>query len=463
MSTTLDFLTENSTTLNFTKFPTFSENFGKYIIEEGSTNFTMTNVNYVAIDVTHSLIIWCDKGSSQIKFLRYGNDFPEYTTLYFPKGIVYTPPMDSTMSITLFPVGIAIDEGLGKPRWGHYIDCYGNGICLDSDNSFVCNCNKGFSGDCQVRSCPKGRAWFHEPYADNMAHDVYMECSNIGVCDRLRGTCLCSEGFEGAACERMSCLKNPNTDEFCSNSGICRTMREMAIYHRDEYMSPQPVVYGSLPNNPATWDSETIMGCIADVYGYSDSGQTNIIAPVLDSTRSDKYSCPRGYNYKLKGNRTSTTFRETQSFVCSAQAGFFHMSFRGVTSQNISYDATVLEFKQALLNVPSIGAIQLSLSTGTSESDTICLHSGQRYLNITFLSVLGKLPLLQYQTYQFKKYDYIQVTRVIEASSYGLLECSGQGDCLTDSGTCNCWSGFTSSNGIAEFGYVDDCGYPPRS
>ena len=37
------------------------------------------------------------------------------------------------------------------------------------------------------------------------AHDVQMECSNMGRCDRSTGQCHCASGYEGAACERSQC------------------------------------------------------------------------------------------------------------------------------------------------------------------------------------------------------------------------------------------------------------------
>ena len=41
-------------------------------------------------------------------------------------------------------------------------------------------CDPGFFGDCQARTCPSGRAWFHEPAVDEIAHDEFAECSNMG-------------------------------------------------------------------------------------------------------------------------------------------------------------------------------------------------------------------------------------------------------------------------------------------
>lgn len=52
-----------------------------------------------------------------------------------------------------------------------------------------------------VGECPKGKAWFDLPIADDVAHQL-VECSNAGVCDRLKGDCICNSGFTGSACNR---------------------------------------------------------------------------------------------------------------------------------------------------------------------------------------------------------------------------------------------------------------------
>lgn len=461
VSTTIGFLTENSTSLNFTKFPTFSESFGGQIATQGNSNFTITDVHYISIDTENSLLFWCDKASRKVKFTRYGSDYEAYgVTDRF--GILYTGPIieDSILGNILFiPVGIALDDGSGLPRWGNYIDCFGNGVCPGIAGNFICNCNNGFSGDCQTRACPVGRAWFHEPYTSGSAHDVYTECSNAGICDRLRGTCVCRDGFEGTACQRLSCFKNSITGEICSNRGICRTMREMASFHLDDYLSSDPVVYGSLPNDPGTWDADSIMGCVADTYGYLDEGQVHIISPVVDSAALDEFQCAKGYNLKLTGNVNITLLRETQMLSCTARSGYFQLEFRGVFSQNISFDATIKDFHTMVQNVPSIGAVELSLSSGVNTTDPICFNDVNRYVQITFVSVLGKIPLIIPHAYKFGRRDAISVERVVEGKTDGLLECSGHGDCLTGSGACYCWNNYAPSNGISEFGYSNDCGY----
>jgi hypothetical protein len=53
----------------------------------------------------------------------------------------------------------------------------------------------------------KGPAWFDEPTSTGLAHKR-AECSNMGMCDRNTGRCLCREGFVGTACQVRDCPRD---------------------------------------------------------------------------------------------------------------------------------------------------------------------------------------------------------------------------------------------------------------
>ena len=91
--------------------------------------------------------------------------------------------------------------------------CGGNGVCEAGGR---CVCFAGFTGlACSQRTCPAAESWgqtlfFGGPAAAALGapgSDVHgvEECAGRGACDRASGTCTCSPGFEGAACERMAC------------------------------------------------------------------------------------------------------------------------------------------------------------------------------------------------------------------------------------------------------------------
>lgn len=111
--------------------------------------------------------------------------------------------------------------------------CNGHGKCFSSTSK--CQCYDGWGSDtdisyyktpdCSKRVCPAGKAWADIPTisssSDVTAHAL-MECSNRGKCNRETGQCSCFPGFEGNACQRMSCPNN------CSGHGQCLSIRQLA-------------------------------------------------------------------------------------------------------------------------------------------------------------------------------------------------------------------------------------------
>ena len=98
--------------------------------------------------------------------LLYSNNvgFTRYRTLAFDpkgKGLAWDGQIAKGGTYVQFtPYGMVMDRGLGRPRWGIYADCYGNGVCRGLKGNFVCECNPGYYGDCQAAECPKGKPWF---------------------------------------------------------------------------------------------------------------------------------------------------------------------------------------------------------------------------------------------------------------------------------------------------------------
>lgn len=93
--------------------------------------------------------------------------------------------------------------------------CSGHGQCVGAKVDGLvdkpgheCKCHSGFTGvDCTLRICPSGRAWADSASAPQTAHRDGVECSGFGFCNRQFGTCKCRDGFEGNACQRLSCPK----------------------------------------------------------------------------------------------------------------------------------------------------------------------------------------------------------------------------------------------------------------
>jgi len=95
----------------------------------------------------------------------------------------------------------------------------------------------------------------------------------MGTCDRVSGECDCVDGFEGAACDRMSCPGSSTattaaaasdgdgsyaaSDSACSGHGQCVTMAMLAEA-TDENGVATDYTYGATPNNALTWDHDMV-------------------------------------------------------------------------------------------------------------------------------------------------------------------------------------------------------------
>ncbi|KAL9189485.1 hypothetical protein ACHAXT_009160 [Thalassiosira profunda] len=163
--------------------------------------------------------------------------------------------------------------------------CSGRGACDPTTRR--CTCADGFTGgDCSLRTCETGLAWFGYPSSDDAAHDEEVECSAMGTCTRTTGECRCNEGFFGAACEFWGCAGN-DSENLCSGHGTCLSMRELALRHEDTDGSPLPITFGSDPNSAATWDADRVHGCLCDE-GFSSFDCSRRTCPVgVDPSTSD--------------------------------------------------------------------------------------------------------------------------------------------------------------------------------
>lgn len=109
------------------------------------------------------------------------------------------------------------------PQWGGSASiCGGVGTCANK----VCTCNAGYEGGaCEWLSCPQGTAWWDKPTAPTVGHAL-AKCSNRGKCYRKTGLCACEELFaDSATCSVMGCAKNESY--VCGDKGVCMTMNKV--------------------------------------------------------------------------------------------------------------------------------------------------------------------------------------------------------------------------------------------
>lgn len=312
------------------------------------------------------------------------------------------------------------------------IACSGQGTCRGPP-TYDCVCNEGFTGgDCNERECPKGKAWFDLPSADNTAHAL-VECSNAGVCDRQKGDCVCNNGFTGAACNRLGC---PND---CSGHGTCLTMEELA---KASQLNGERMgwTYGAVPNKRETWDYDMVRGCLCDA-GWAGHD-------------CSKQVCPTGDDPMTLGQQN-----EVQLLTCVGVSGFFSLRFRDATTPQLSFNVAASELQRALNALPTIGDVSVSYSSGS----IACAPSGfgtTNTIRIEFLTDFGDLPPLRWVLDG-------ALTLTLAADGVGgsvrgtkeEAECANRGLCVPSTGLCRCVFGFTSSDGNGREGDRGDCGF----
>jgi len=371
------------------------------------------------------------------------------------------------------------------------IACSGHGVCRDSP-TYQCMCQAGWTSvDCSARTCPYDVAWFDRPISDGRAHQL-AECSNNGLCDRTKGECTCAIGFEGGACERLSCPGSP----VCNGHGKCLTMS-----HRAELAELNGDVtdlsYGATPNKPSTWDFDKIQGCACD-QGY-------------EGFDCSLRSCPYGDDPRTAWYTSGNHLDEVQMLTCTAvgqgQAvdSTFRLSFRcgkynniqkvtineRCTTDPIPWDATEKQVMAALVKLKTIGGetigsehehnkyesgkleVKFSLKEASKKSgvqprtynklDKACTSGGTNTISVRFMSQFGNLPALVFTSPTKPAQVTMKVeTDGVNGSQKGTKEmkvCSGRGLCDYTSGQCICASGFGSSDGYNHLGNRRDCGH----
>mmetsp|Transcript_11042 Transcript_11042/g.20465 ORF Transcript_11042/g.20465 Transcript_11042/m.20465 type:complete len:311 (-) Transcript_11042:4130-5062(-) len=157
---------------------------------------------------------------------------------------------------------------------GVQVICSGHGDCTSATKR--CKCVDGWGSDtdiaknvahpypkpdCSEMMCPFGKSWADVPTSATTAHGD-KECSDAGTCDRETGICTCFPGFEGSACDRMTCKFEEGDEVDCSGHGRCLSLLDLAKQSAAQPLSAATSYGGYITST--TWDEMMIRTCLCD-------------------------------------------------------------------------------------------------------------------------------------------------------------------------------------------------------
>eukprot|EP00939_MAST-03C_sp_MAST-3C-sp1_P003071 g3071.t1 len=344
-------------------------------------------------------------------------------------------------------------------------DCNGHGFCEAlEDGRGKCTCLDGFFGpSCANRECPWGPAWVDIAIEDDLAHQP-ARCSNKGTCDFSSGSCTCLAGFEGTACEKLSCQ--------CNGHGTCMTMSSLASRAPEKGGPIIPREYEGV------WDAHMMTGCMCDSwYGkFYDCSVKNMC-----QTGDDPLSQGQIDDQKIfRCNAMNRDSRKTHFYLC----------WRGECSEKIHWYDTAAAVEEKLNAMTTIGTSGVAVVFSEIE-DKVCggYTDGDYYppqiVNVTFLQHFGDVepltavmsgrngnddsPLVDFAVDTGSAFFNIREHAEQFTDSQGNAvvpamgtkedtECSGRGFCANDA-MCECIKGFGNSDGRGNPGSRQDCGH----
>ena len=356
--------------------------------------------------------------------------------------------------------------------------CSGHGTCGTDD---VCSCfdNWGIgqshdSGDCSDRICPYELAWVDSPDNSGTFHN-YAECAGRGICSRDTGECLCFAGYEGKACQRMSCANG------CSGHGTCEYIED----------TKYPATWND-NNDTAGFDESWKTEAYDRKFTYRqwDFAKTRVCMCDAQHGESDcsKRMCPYGNDvldnreYVLVGakhQKQKITFAAANAApdASTLEGSTFALTFKSLLNETFTTMPIKMikptnlaklsnDIKLALLKLPNsvIDGVTVDAFFPTDAVGNLVVH-----VTFTGPAVEGAQHLLQVEAAQCTSagctpmisglsLQTIAIATTLasnagdsdvaqnQASNFHSYECGRRGKCDYTTGLCACFTGYTGEN-----------------
>ena len=206
---------------------------------------------------------------------------------------------------------------------------------------------------------------------------------------------------------------------------------------------------------------------------------------VLSSRRSGcrDRTCPYGddpVTLTVEGSTSDppeAQANERQLLACKATEGTFTLSFRQQTTGPLGVNVTATELEAALEALTTITDVRVRMhGAGRRANGALCDEDGAAVAQVQFVTEHGDVPAITAdvsalldmnvhkhhgkfyvktdgQTYTSGGVKYASFTGTTEN-----VECSNHGVCDRLTGLCECFVGWTSSDGEGGYGMQNDCG-----